>query len=268
MELKFASQTHTGMVRFQNEDAMALVPDCGVVILADGMGGYNAGEVASGMATAILKKELATDLIGWPNELSSRDSEKLHLLVQTHISNANEVIFHASEIQPQYAGMGTTLVLAVFRNQTLTVAHIGDSRMYRLRGNALAQLTRDHSLLQDQIDAGMVTPEQARQSLNKNLVTRALGVDPVVEAEIRDYQIQPNDLYLLCSDGLTDMMTDHDIKDTLQLWSHDLDVMADKLINQANERGGRDNISVILVQVQPQTQILNHSISKFMSWLK
>ncbi len=268
LDLKFASQTHTGKVRLQNEDSIAVLPAYGLAILADGMGGYNAGEVASAMATSILQRELAADLADSYKLVSRNGSEKLHLLLQSHISKANEMIFHASAKQDQYAGMGTTLVLAVFREGSLTVAHIGDSRMYRLRGDELAQMTRDHSLLQEQIDAGLVTPEQAKLSLNKNLLTRALGVDPVVEAEIRDYATREGDTYLMCSDGLTDMISDLDIKQALQFWAAEPEVAADKLIQIANDNGGRDNVSVILIQVESQNQQSIATVSRFMNWLK
>lgn len=268
LDLKFASQTHTGKVRLQNEDSVAVLPAYGLAILADGMGGYNAGEVASAMATSILQRELAADLADYYRTHSHKGNEQLHQMLQSHINKTNEIIFHASAIQSQYAGMGTTLVLALFRPGEMTVAHIGDSRMYRLRGDELAQMTRDHSLLQDQIDAGLVTPEQAKLSLNKNLLTRALGVDPVVEAEIRDYATREGDMYLMCSDGLTDMISDLDIKQTLQLWSAEPEVAVEKLIHIANENGGRDNVSVILIQVESQNQPSMATVSRFMNWLK
>jgi protein phosphatase len=145
--------------------------------------------------------------------------------------------------------MGTTLVTAVFYDNSVTVAHIGDSRLYRLRDNELQLMTRDHSLLQEQMDSGMITPEEARQSQNRNLVTRALGVDPTVQPEIRDYDTLPGDIYLLCSDGLNDMVEEEDIATTMQTLSTNLDLAANQLIQLANDNGGRDNVSVILVKI-------------------
>lgn len=268
VELEFAVKTHAGMVRSHNEDSVSVVPEAGVAILADGMGGYNAGEVASGMATAVLKNELRSDLGDWYRELTRKGPAKLHNLLQARIQGANTAIFQSSQSQAQYAGMGTTLVMALFRDHVVTAAHIGDSRMYRLRGEIFSQVTRDHSLLQDQIDAGMVTPEQAKLSMNKNLVTRALGVDPTVEAEIHDYETDPGDIYLLCSDGLSDMVPEPEIAETLQMLSGNLELAAETLIQKANDHGGRDNVSVILVKVQPGSSASRNLFVRFINWLK
>jgi protein phosphatase len=146
--------------------------------------------------------------------------------------------------------MGTTLVAVQFYDDRLLVAHIGDSRLYRLRGGELQQLTRDHSLLQEQIDTGMITAGQARFSKNKNLVTRALGVEPTVNTEMNEYHVLPGDIYLLCSDGLNDMMEDEEIVMTLSALSVNLPLCAAQLVQQANDHGGRDNVSVVLVRIQ------------------
>ncbi len=268
VELEIAVRTHPGMVRSHNEDSIAVAPEFGLVILADGMGGYNAGEVASGMATAVLKNDLTADLAEWYKELTKRGTTKLHTVLQARVVGANTAIYQSALSQRQYAGMGTTLVMALFRDGLVTSAHIGDSRMYRMRGEEFAQITRDHSLLQDQIDAGMVTPEQAKLSLNKNLVTRALGVDPTVEADIHDYPTQPGDIYLLCSDGLSDMVPEQDIQETLQVLGGNLELAASTLIQKANDNGGRDNVSVILVKVQPGSKASRNLFVKFINWLK
>jgi protein phosphatase len=268
VELEVAFKSHSGMVRSHNEDSVAVAPEVGLAILADGMGGYNAGEVASGMATAVLKNDLAADLNEWYRELTRKGTAKLHTLLQARVDGANTAIFQSAQSQPQYAGMGTTLVMGLFRDQSVTALHIGDSRMYRLRGDEFVQITRDHSLLQDQIDAGMVTPEQAKLSMNKNLVTRALGVDPSVEAEIRDFETKPGDIYLLCSDGLSDMVPEGEIKETLQVLGGNLELAASTLIQKANDYGGRDNVSVILVKVQPNSRAARSLFARFINWLK
>ena len=163
------------------------------------------------------------------------------------VDNANRAIFNAANANPQYAGMGTTLVVAVFRDSRLLLGHVGDSRGYRLRGGRLQQITRDHSLLQEQIDAGLITPEQAAFSANKNLVTRAVGVEDTVLLETHQHEVQPGDLYLMCSDGLSDMLDDAGIAQVLQ--AHDsLEPSSQALIDAANDAGGKDNISVILVR--------------------
>jgi protein phosphatase len=147
--------------------------------------------------------------------------------------------------------MGTTVVAAVFHGTRVSIAHIGDSRCYRLRGGRFEQLTRDHSLLQEQIDSGQITADQARFSLNKNLVTRALGIEAIVPADIAEYRVEPDDIYLLCSDGLTDMVDTDVVHGVVDEQRATLEVAATQLIELANQNGGRDNISVILARVPP-----------------
>ena len=268
--LEIVTRTDPGMVRGHNEDAVFANPNLGLVILADGMGGYNAGEVASGMATMLLSTELETAFTATPPHLTDRASGQLqaHRCLIDKISGANSAIFNAAESQPQYAGMGTTLVTALFYDNQVTVAHIGDSRLYRLRGEEFMAITRDHSLLQEQIDSGMISAEEARFSQNKNLVTRALGVDPEVDTEIHDYPVLPGDIYLLCSDGLNDMVEDEEIQLTLQMLAANLDLAATQLIQMANDNGGRDNVSVILVKVLREFPVSRSWWSRFMTWFR
>ncbi|MCY7370608.1 MAG: Stp1/IreP family PP2C-type Ser/Thr phosphatase [Polaromonas sp.] len=240
------TQTDPGLTRENNEDAIAVDPLTGLCVLADGMGGYNAGEVASGMATAFIKTEMARWLEHTGASASSRDVRRA---LEICVENANHSIFNAASSNPQYRGMGTTLVLGVFQGQRVTLGHIGDSRCYRLRGHAFQQLTKDHSLLQEQLDAGLISPEHAHMSLNRNLVTRALGVESAVQLELNEHKAEPGDLYLLCSDGLTDMLFDTDIASIL-LEPHSLEKKAASLVHRANEQGGRDNISVVLAQAR------------------
>lgn len=249
--LEIVVQTDPGMVREHNEDAVFANAARGLVILADGMGGYNAGEVASGMATSFLSSALETSFFDASAETAGGESGSSFAArcLRESIERANTAIFSAAQCEEQYAGMGTTLVTALFSDNTVTVAHIGDSRLYRLRDGTLSVVTRDHSLLQEQIDSGMITAEEARYSQNKNLVTRALGVEPEVEPEIKAYPVQPGDLYLFCSDGLNDMLPDEEIELVLQTLSANLELAASQLVQMANDNGGRDNISVILVKV-------------------
>lgn len=248
--LFMASRSDAGMVRTHNEDAVYTNVALGLAVLADGMGGYNAGEVASGMATGLLGGELEKALAVIEPHVPAEDGlvQARHLLAE-HLAGANRAIFEAAESQPQYAGMGTTVVAVLFHDNSLVLANIGDSRAYRLRGGELSLLTRDHSLLQEQIENGMLTPQQARMSQNRNLVTRALGVDPEVEADIEEYDTLPGDIYLLCSDGLTDMVDDEEIALALQALSSNLELAATHLVQMANDHGGRDNVSVVLVRV-------------------
>ncbi|MCW5609829.1 MAG: Stp1/IreP family PP2C-type Ser/Thr phosphatase [Rubrivivax sp.] len=234
-----------GRARSNNEDSAEIDPEVALAVLADGMGGYNAGEVASSMATGFIRTELGR----WLREASSQASDaEVRRAMDICVDNANRAIFNAANSNPQYAGMGTTLVVAVFRDGRLLLGHVGDSRCYRLRGGRLQQITRDHSLLQEQIDAGLITPEQAAFSANKNLVTRAVGVEDTVLLETHQHEVQPGDLYLLCSDGLSDMVDDAGIAHLL-LQCDSLESGTRALIAAANDAGGKDNISVILGRV-------------------
>lgn len=244
MNYRFCALTDPGRARDNNEDSVAFDEATRVGVLADGMGGYNAGEVASGMATAFIKTELARWLTQ-AGDLAPPD--QIRRAVEICVANANRSIYNASHSNPQYFGMGTTLVVALFQNSTLILGHIGDSRCYRLRGGAMLQITKDHSLLQEQIDAGLLTPEQAALSPNKNLVTRALGVEDSVLLDLTEHQVLPGDVYLMCSDGLSDMIEDATIAKILQN-GLSLEQMAQQLVALANANGGRDNITVLLTQ--------------------
>ena len=264
--LEIASATHPGMVRSHNEDSIAADAEIGLAVLADGMGGYNAGEVASGIAVELIRTEMKKSLSNKnPEELNGQDAEQL---IEAHATRANTAIYQASQSQPHYSGMGTTLVVALWHDNQISVGHIGDSRLYRLRGGALEQITRDHSLLQEQIDSGMITKEQARHSQNKNLVTRAVGIDPEVETEVHTYSVQPGDVYLLCSDGLSDMVTDEDVQLTLSSLAANLPLAAEQLVQLANDNGGRDNISVILVRIAKDYPARAGLLGRVKAWFK
>jgi PPM family protein phosphatase len=268
--LEIASCTDAGIVRSHNEDSIVADASIGLVVLADGMGGYNAGEVASGMATSVIATEMHQALAERKAaEVDGATGQPLgpRLLLE-QIAKANKSVYQASQAQPQYAGMGTTLVTALFYNNGVTFAHIGDSRGYRLRDGALTQVTKDHSLLQEQIDSGLITPEQARYSNHKNLVTRALGIDPEVDAEITQCEALPGDIFLLCSDGLNDMVPDEDIGMTIHTLSSNLKLAAQQLVQLANDNGGRDNISVILVRVLQDYAASRGLVSRILGWLR
>ncbi|HWP20820.1 MAG TPA: Stp1/IreP family PP2C-type Ser/Thr phosphatase [Burkholderiaceae bacterium] len=244
MSFEFYSLTDPGRARDNNEDSVAVDERAALAVLADGMGGYNAGEIASGMATSFIKTELGR----WLTEAATNASDTdVRRAMDICVDNANRAIYNAANSNPHYAGMGTTLVVAVFREGRLLVGHVGDSRGYRLRAGKLMQITRDHSLLQEQIDAGLITPEQAAFSSNKNLVTRAVGVEDSVLLETRVHDVQPGDVYLLCSDGLSDMIPDEQIAAILNS-TPDLAEAGAGLVAAANAAGGRDNIAVVLAR--------------------
>jgi protein phosphatase len=267
VELQIAAKTDVGLVRQQNEDAIAHNLETGLVILADGMGGYNAGEVASEIATTTLKEYLNSQLQGRSWGDSSNHSKFIQQILVGSVERANSEILTAARSEPQYSGMGTTVVAAVFHQNRLTVAHVGDSRAYRMRRGELVPITRDHSLLQEQIDAGLVDPEWARFSLNRNLITRAVGVDHSVEVEVHDHVTEVGDLYLLCSDGLSDMLSIHEIGDILNDTSSNLQLCCDSLVAHANQNGGRDNTSVILIKVQSNQAVSGRLPQRALSWI-
>lgn len=243
MMYQFHAKTDPGRCRENNEDSVAFDEQALVAVLADGMGGYNAGEIASGMATAFIKAELSR----WLSEAGANAQIRdIRRAMEICVDNANIAIYNSANANPSFAGMGTTLVLGVIKDGRLLIGHIGDSRCYRIRQGRMEQITKDHSLLQEQMDAGLITPEQAAGSPIKNLVTRALGVEQGVMLEVNEFSIEPGDVYLMCSDGLSDMVSDEVI---VRIAFEDLrlEPLAEHLILAANECGGRDNISVLLV---------------------
>ena len=251
-KIDFAEMTDTGRVREHNEDAIGSVPDIGLMVLADGMGGYNAGEVASGIAVQIVT-DLASEAAA-REELDDIDPHsglmRQSIILRDAIYRSNKIIFQTAQSQTHCEGMGTTIVACLFYDNKVSVAHVGDSRAYRLRGGQLEQVTLDHSLLQELVDRGFYSHEEAQRSTNRNYVTRALGVEPTVEVEVHEYDVLPEDIYLLCSDGLPDMVEDDDIHLTISTFNASLDVVGQQLIDLANDHGGRDNVSVMLAQVK------------------
>lgn len=244
MMYEFFSSTDTGRIRTNNEDAVLVHEAARLAILADGMGGSQAGEVASGMATALISVRLGTWLLNRGPQASTTEARGA---IRASVDRANHGIFQAANTHGEFEGMGTTVVVAVFRDLELLLGHVGDSRAYRWRDGRLARLTRDHSWLQTQIEAGLMSPQEALQSPYKGLITRALGVEPQVELELQTLPVEAGDLFLLCSDGLTDMLDDGALT-LLLAQGGDLAELGEQLIRQANERGGNDNISIILVR--------------------
>ena len=244
MNYTFSALTDPGRTRDNNEDSVAFDDATHLGVLADGMGGYNAGEIASGMATAFIKSELSR----WLAEAGSQANLlQVRRAIEICVDNANLSIFNSANSNAHYMGMGTTLVVGVFQGDKFLLGHIGDSRCYRLRARQLVQITRDHSLLQEQMDAGLITAAQAAVSPNKNLVTRALGVEPDVMLELHEHLVEQDDIYLMCSDGLTDMVDDEAIANILQQ-AVPMNQIAEQLVALANQNGGRDNITVLLTQ--------------------
>jgi len=246
--VEFALCSHPGLVRPLNEDAIGFDPELGLAVLADGLGGYNAGEVASTMAVSSLLVQLADDLAN--ARAAGVELNVKHALSQRLIE-MNAAIFRAATSSSAYEGMATTVVVAWILEGRLWVAHTGDSRGYRFRDGVLEQLTRDHSFSQELLDAGMVTEEEARQLPAKNLVTRALGAAADVEPEVHEHPLGPADWLLLCSDGLTEMVSPSEIGAALFAALPDAQRAAQRLVDLANAAGGRDNTSVMLLRWLP-----------------
>lgn len=250
-KISISGITDTGLVRSNNEDTIGSDAELGLLVLADGMGGHKGGEVASAIAVDSILQELRKVL---PEIASGRIDDTTgysleSMAIETAIKNANSHIYRTAQDNAQYEGMGTTIVVLLFYDNRITVAHVGDSRLYRLRDTLLEQLTRDHTLLQELVDRGFYTRKEARESLNKNLVTRAVGVNPTVDIDLQEDIALQNDLYLLCSDGLTDMISDDLIEDIQLNYKNDIEKMNQELIKQAKDHGGKDNVSVMLAQV-------------------
>jgi serine/threonine protein phosphatase PrpC len=246
MRLEMSCLSDVGLVRTRNEDCLSCDTAAGLAVLADGMGGYRAGEVASEIAVQTVIHELATLDFGQANQMHDR------LRLEQTIIKANQEIFQAATEQLKYHGMGTTIVVAWFRQEAIFIGHVGDSRLYRLRNREFQALTKDHSVLQDLIDCGYYTKEQAKNSPHRNLVTRALGVGKNVNVDVQEKTVCNEDIYLLCSDGLHDKLDDGEIKAIIEKYRCDIDLAAQALVAAANNNGGEDNISVILIRILPQ----------------
>ena len=258
-------QTDVGTVRDHNEDAIACDENIALAILADGMGGHRGGEMASAITVSTILEYISEKSkvlnTGECDDETGYSTESM--AVHEAITQANKNVHDSSEANAQYRGMGTTVVVVLFYDNRFTVAHVGDSRLYRLRDGELEQITRDHSLMQELIDRGFYTPEQARNSLNKNLVTRAVGIDAHVQIDIQEDIALTDDIYLLCSDGVSDMIEDEVIKTALLENSNDLEKAANEIIRLANESGGKDNISALLIKPIKSFPAKNSLFSRF-----
>lgn len=251
--MDFALRSDVGRKRRHNEDSSLVAPELGLALVADGMGGYKAGEVASAIAVYRVLEEMKPFLGEQHPEMIDQESgfTRASVAVRNAIVQANEEIFDKAEGIPQCNGMGTTVVAAMFYAGRVTLAHVGDSRAYRMRNGELRAVTNDHSLVQEMVDRGLVSAEEAAENTPRNLVTRALGVERTVRVEITQDHFESGDLFLLCSDGLNDMVSDKEIGLTLSKYSANLAEAAERLVALANERGGKDNVSVVLLRPQP-----------------
>ena len=257
-----------GRVRTNNEDAITEDQEIGLLVLADGMGGYNAGEIASGIATSTILDVVRAawkDLKpGQIDEESGYSQEAL--LLRRAIEKAHETIYQVAQSQPQCAGMGTTIVAALPHDDVLSIAYVGDSRLYRFREGKLEQITRDHSLLEELVARGHYNREEAAKLVRKNIVTRALGVEQTVSADIIEDTLEVGDILLLCSDGLNDMVKDETIGLTLAKYADNVERAAQELVKLALENGGKDNVSVVIARVDASLARGRRWFESLMEW--
>jgi protein phosphatase len=250
-KFRCVGMSDTGRIREHNEDTIGTDADIGLVVLADGMGGYKAGEVASGIAVrtvmSLVKEAVEREDLSLPD--TATGLSRPGILLRDAINRANKIIYQTAKTQANCEGMGTTVVAGLFFDDNLTVAHVGDSRLYCLRGSEFRQVTQDHSLLQELVARGFYTPEEAHRAAAKNYVTRALGVEPTVEVDVTEVPVSKDDLYVLCSDGLSDMVEDEDIHLTISTFGGNLEMLAKQLVLLSNDNGGRDNVSIVLARV-------------------
>jgi protein phosphatase len=265
--IEIAAVTDVGNVRQFNEDCLLSDPETGIAVLADGMGGHRAGEVASQMATHIIFGGLQARVEGFRSTAGPHSPLQA---IDESINRANKAVFEAAQAQASYQGMGTTLVLALFYDNRVALGHIGDSRIYRLRNDALQLLTRDDSLLREQIELGFISAEDARVSHNRSLVTRALGIGASVNPHLDTHEATPGDVYLLCSDGLNDLVDDDDIRLIVSSLKTNLPLAAGHLVQAAKDNGGFDNVSVILVKVLEPFPAASRRrwFARWMDWLR
>jgi len=254
LRVQAAGISDRGLKRGHNEDSLSVVTDLGLFIVADGMGGHNAGEVASRQSIESIVEYLRS-VREDPNTEPPRDEEMTidESIITAAIKKANRDVCNLSLEHQEYSGMGTTMVAAIAQPDAsdITIGHVGDSRCYLLRSGEISQLTLDHSWVSEQLQKNIITEEEAKNHRWKNVITRALGNKPEVDVDVQTHKVEPYDVYLLCSDGLCGMVEDEQMKEILQNQA-DLDQALRDLIKAANSNGGIDNITCVLIRFLPQ----------------
>lgn len=237
--------TDVGLVRQNNEDAWAELPNLNFYVLADGMGGHRAGEIASHEAVkAVCENFQQTLAIAGPN----LSLEEAHGLVQLSIEHANSTIYELSQMDRDLRGMGTTLCCIYYHPKGIIYAHVGDSRIYQLKNRRLIQLTKDHSLLRELVDLGQMNEQGASDFLYKNIITKAVGTESFVEPTVQVCDISNGDVFLMCSDGLSDMLSIKEMEDVLNQ-NPDINIATQALLDRAKEKGGYDNITIVTIKL-------------------
>ncbi len=253
MKTRYAAASDRGRVRKNNEDAFLADPGLGFFAVADGMGGHAAGEIASRLALDTLRKSIEESKQNREREFSPNQTvllSPLSALLVNGIQLANQAVFQSSQEKEEYRGMGTTVVALFLFDSSSVVAHVGDSRLYRIRGGRIDQVTEDHSLVWEQYREGYLSKEALSSSPLKNIVTRALGMNPTVDVDVQEIDLEKGDLLVLCSDGLSDLVQDEELMSTVRRASGDLDRACRDLTQLANQRGGKDNITTLIIQIE------------------
>lgn len=267
MKLSVGAQTDVGLVRQNNEDNFFIAPEMGLLVVADGMGGHASGEVASKMAIDVIRDYFngvssgREKLIGRYQDEFSRATNRIASAMRL----ANMAVYEAAKNFPQWQGMGTTLAGVFIEDNRLSIAHVGDSRVYLIRAGEIEQLTDDHSLVYEQVKRDLITKEEAEKSEMKNILTRAIGTVPEVDVDIDEMSITGDDILVLCTDGLSGMVLDDQILSVVMA-TRDPNAACDNLIRIANENGGRDNVTVITAYVKKERWF--SSLMNFLEWFR
>jgi serine/threonine protein phosphatase PrpC len=251
MKITYKAVSDVGRKRKGNEDSLFVNPEQHLFVVADGMGGHAAGEIASKVAVESINEFVCLtggdEEITWPfglDENISYDGNRL----KTAIRYANRKVLEATKEKSEYEGMATTVAAVLVDGDTANLGHVGDSRVYLVRDGEITQLTSDHSWVNEQIQSGVISPDQARTHPLRNVVTRALGGKPDLQVDMQQHKAKGNDILLLCSDGLTTMITDEDIARVVREAGGDVEKAAQALVASANAKGGEDNITVLLIR--------------------
>jgi PPM family protein phosphatase len=251
MKVVSAGLTDVGRKRNHNEDSFLIDEELHLYVVADGMGGHAGGGRASSLAVETIDRELRTARDAKENPFgveSSLQDSPLPEVIRGAVERACMTIFNTAQEDPRLAGMGTTVISLLVKNDHAFFAHVGDSRAYLIRGDLIQQISEDHSLVNEQIKAGMITPEEAKHSRYKNIITRSVGFEEEVQVDVMGLVCEASDVFLLCSDGLANMIEDRELLDIVR--RSDFEEIPKKLVELANERGGDDNITVIVVQTR------------------
>lgn len=250
MKFRYAARSDVGIKRAHNEDSFLLNPELGLFVVADGMGGHAGGETASRVAVVTIEQEVLEarrkNAAAFLTPMTL-DSAPLADVMRDALEGACAAVFHAARANPGLEGMGTTATAILFQQRFVFAGHVGDSRFYMVRDGAIQQVSEDHSLVQEQVKAGVLTPEQAKSSRFKNIITRSIGFEEDVLVDVMGVELRAGDQVLLCSDGLSNLVEDYEMREIFRTCT--LDEVPQKLIDLANARGGDDNITVVVAQI-------------------